>query len=190
MNTITLTKTETQIIVASPYNPNLPSKAKRLGGKWSPTDKSWLFDLRDEQHVRELYISIYGTDGTTNATETVTIRATIGEHGWEELCGSLFLYGRQVARARSRDSGAILGDGVIVLKGGFSSGGSVKNWRTIARPGTVFELRDVPRKAYKDNGAPDGIAKIELLEEKTDKEALKEERKRLMARIAEINKLL
>ena len=173
----------------SPYNPDLPGPAKKLGGKWSPADKAWTFDPRDEARVRELYRSIYGTDGTVATGDLVTVKATVKED-WLEHTGGLFLYGRQVARATGRDSGARLADGVIVVQGkGFGSCGSMKNWKTIGSAGTVFELRDVPRAAVQNNGCPSEVEAV-VVERGIDRAALKAEKDALMARIAEIDSLL
>lgn len=140
-----------KILVLSPYHPDFPAKAKRLGGRFTTApEKGWIFDARDEQRVRELLVKVYGTDGTpVPKSQLLTVRTDPskcdvrgGGAGAE-----LWLAGRQVARALGRDSGARLGDGVVVVSGGFSSGGSVKNYKVAYRAGTVFELRDVPREA-------------------------------------------
>jgi len=57
---------------------------------------------------------------------------------------SYWLAGREIAHVAGRDSGARLGTGVVILTGGFFSGGSVKNPKILAKEGTTFELRDVP----------------------------------------------
>ena len=94
MNISIETKDKT-VVAISPFNPDLPGPAKKLGGKWSPSIKAWLFDSRDEARVRELYRSIYGTDGTVATGDLVTVRATIKED-WLEHTGGLFLYGRRL----------------------------------------------------------------------------------------------
>lgn len=190
-----VTRTENQIKVESAYNPSLPNPAKKLGGKWNPAEKVWVFDLRDENRVAELYRNIYGefpADGVTAPAETVTIRVTVddGSWGWEETRGGLFLFGRQVAYASGRDSGARLGGGVVVISGkGFGSGGSVKNWRTICEPNTVFEIRDIPKAALNNDSLPSKLT-YEVVGEATNRDALVAEKEALLARLVEIDKLL
>jgi hypothetical protein len=183
---IKIEEKDDKVFMFTPYHPDIPREAKKLGGKWNSSTKSWVFDVRDKERVKKLCRSIYGTDGETS--EVVTVRVTAKKQ-WEEYCQGLFLYGRSIARAFNRDSGAKIGDGVILLSGGFISGGSWKNWKTICKEGTIFELRDIPRKAFEENSI-DSELSAEVIDQEIDKEALKEEKKRLLARIDEIDKLL
>ena len=195
MRTVQIIKGENGgLATRTPFHPAFPARARKLGGRWD--GKYWTFDARDESRVRELCREIYGTDGEDEAaSDRVTVRVTVGGGGWNARRQGLYLCGREVARAFGRDSGAKLGEGVVVLEGGFTSGGSVKNWETQARPGTVFEMRDVPRRAVAavGNGTDDGLT-LEVIEEHidrdVDKDALRAERERLLARVAEIDNLL
>lgn len=143
-----------KIVVRSPYHPDFAPRAKKLGGKWDASQKQWMFDARDEAKVRELLVKIYGTDGSPLPRgQLLTIRApaqVCDQRGYGSSSSSrtmsFWLAGREVAHASGRDSGARLGDGVVILSGGFSSGGSVKNPSCTYKAGTVFELRDVPRE--------------------------------------------
>lgn len=182
-------RNEKQISIVSEYNPDLPSKAKKLGGKWSPSTKSWIFDIRDESRVADLYRSIYGEWDNDDdiPADAVTARVTITTDISEYHSG-IFFAGRQVARATGRDSGAKLGAGIIVLGGNFDSGGSVKNWRTCAKEGTIFEIRDVPLCKVEEEMEKEEW-KIEILGN-VDKAALMAEKERLLARIQEIDLLI
>ena len=140
--------TDQSVVLYSPYHPEVPPAARRLGGRW--TGDAWRFDARDEASVRELARSVYGTDGDDNApiadarlTVTETVRT---------LRGSVYFGGRAIASATGRDSGAWLGAGVIQLTGSSPrSGGSSRRWETLLAPGT-YEVRDVPEPALV--GAP------------------------------------
>ncbi len=144
--------TGSKLTVSAPFNPDWNSPAKKLGGKWDSAGRAWVFDARDEAKVRALALRIYGTDGSPVAAEdmlTLRLAASLldgrdGSFGGSRPT-SWWFAGRQVARAFGRDSGATLGDGVIVVKGGFSSGGSVKNPSCTFSAGTIVEVRDVPR---------------------------------------------
>ena len=103
--------------------------------------------------------------------------------------------GREVARATSRDSGAKLGEGVVLLSGGFASAGSVKNWGTESKSdGATVLIRDMPIVAAQRiiEEHPAGVQAAQLEDEApvSDKDALREERARLLARLAEIDAAL
>ena len=185
---VKIEKKDGKIFVESPYSPELPEAAKRLGGKWDGS--RWVFDGRDIDRVKSLYLDLYGEDGVTKP-ELVTVRVTCLED-WESEYGTgLFLFGRMVARGFGRDSGAKLGDGVILLNGELDTGGSRKYWYTIAMEGTVLEIRDVPARIVNDKNIPDDL-KWEIIGEPEgpSKAALLEERQKLIDRINEIDELL
>jgi hypothetical protein len=144
MNEVTMRIEGDKIITKSPYNTKFSPDARMLGGTWNASAKTWTFDARDERRVRELLVHTYGTDGIS-APDVVTVRCNLDAleiHNPQELV----LFGRPVATRLGRDSAVRLGDGVILVAGGFSaSGGSRANPRLCADPGTVLEVRDVPR---------------------------------------------
>lgn len=180
---------------STPYNANFVSFAQSCGAKWSKP--YWVFDARDRARVQEKCLAIFGSDGTTHA-ELVTLKVQwLMRHG--EGTGPIIYKGRTIAMATSRDSGARLGDGVVVLAGGFGSGGSVKNWETTAQEGTEILLRDVPKvqadaTLAAQEAKPDNyrIRRFNLVEEAPvlDLAALAQERERLLARVAELDDLL
>lgn len=147
MSTIKITVAGGKLSVVSPYNPSFPAKAKALGGKWA--SPAWVFDARDEVRVRALCLAVYGDDGNPIAAEDMlTIRVAFDDSGsLDGPAESEWIAGRKVASIRGRDSGAVLGDGVICIAGGFGSGGSMKHPRITRRDGTIVEIRDVPRVA-------------------------------------------
>lgn len=139
--TITTSGGETRVI--SPWNGRFVEAARDLGGRWR--GEAWCFDARDEERVRALCMDAYGTDGTRD--ERCTLRVTAPEDGLSECRGPITVHGRVLARAFGRDSGAKLGDGVILLAGGVTSGGSTKNWNTKILGNTILLVRDFPRAA-------------------------------------------
>lgn len=186
---VKMTDGSEKLKLSSPYHPDLPARAKALGGKFSGEKKAWYFDVRDEARVRQLAVEIYGTDGETS--ETVTLRVTFPQ-GWREAKDAVFVAGRCLARAYGRDSGAKLGAGVVLLKGDIDSGGSMRNWVTHIDPGSVFEIRDVPRQAAEGAVQISSEAmQVEIVDSRVALlEALRAERDRLMARVAEIDAML
>jgi hypothetical protein len=195
MSTVTI-KTVTQgaektpkLQVLTPYHPDFPAGARNLGGTWHASSKSWLFDPRDDERVRDLCKKIYGTDGTAATGDLVTLKITATEYQ-EEFGGGIFLAGRCLATAFGRDSGAKLGEGIVLLAGKATSGGSVKNWKTLINAGTILEVKDVPRAAVPENGE-DGW-EIEVVEPAaaptgaSRADALRQQLAALQAQIAEI----
>jgi hypothetical protein len=177
--------TENTIIVISEYNTEFVDAARNLGGKW--VSPAWVFDIRDEAAVRAACMEFYGTDGVK--TDTVDIRVTITSD-IEARTADITVFGKVVARAFGRDSGAKIGAGIVIESGKFSSGGSAKNWETTGQAGTVFLMRDVSRRLVEANS--DSSIEIEILSAKAeiDKDALQAERDRLMTRLAEIDEQL
>lgn len=184
MTTVEVNTTGKTIAVASPYHPDFPKKARKIGGKWDGAAKVWVFDPRDERRVRELCKEVFGTDGTP--VELVTMRVTYAQRQAAHR-DAIWLAGRQVAQARGRDSGARLGEGVVIIEGSAYSSGSVKNWETAIAEGTVLEIRDVPRDiAEREAANPDPGVSIEIVQEGDAREALEAEAAQLRARLAEI----
>jgi len=190
--TVRIERKGTSLAVTCPYNPGFGRKAKEIAGQWDSNGKTWNFDVRNEELVRNLLIDVYGTDDSATA-ELVSVKLVITLPDEEECqvgptCGVLVIAGRVVAAASGRDSGARLGEGVVVVSGGFKSGGSMKNWATMAKPNTVVILHDVPRavaeKAVSNWEEGSGIVPGQP---RVDIEALKTERERLLARVAEID---
>jgi hypothetical protein len=136
-----------RIVVYSPYHPDFAPRAKLLGGKFAKSQSGpyWHFDPRDEARVRDLCREIYGTDGSDPAGDLVTIRATLNYLYRDDP--ALYIAGRQVARVLGRDSGARLAEGVVLVSGRLSSGGSARYYHLTAQRGTVIEIRDLPRAA-------------------------------------------
>lgn len=129
------------VALATPYHPDLPTKAKALGGRWNPEARVWVFDLRDEERVRALAREVYGTDGTP--TRTVTVRWA--PYGTDWYANPMYKFGREVATRRSRDDAVRLGAGVVVVEGQLPGrGGSAKHPSIGGADGVVFEIRDVP----------------------------------------------
>lgn len=173
--------------VASPYNTEFVTGAKKLAGKWAAP--WWVFDARNETAVRELLTECYGTYGTDPA-DVVSIRVKF-EPSDSKYCAPITIGGRVIAQAYSRDSGAKTGEGVVILSGGFRSSGSVKNWRTEVKEDTEVLLHEFPRLAAERLIAEGVNLTIVNIEPPTiDVDALRAERERLMDRIGKIDALL
>lgn len=146
LTTQALTNGTRQLKLEAAYHPSLPGKARAIGGRWHADTKTWRFDLRDEQRVRDLCVEVYGIDPFEPPAELVTVRVPLDSY--RDDVDEVWMAGRRVARRAGRDYDVQLGAGVIVVAGGFPrSGGSVKYPRISPREGTVLEIRELPRLA-------------------------------------------
>ena len=174
-----ITKNNEKMVVVSPYNTAFVSGAKKLGGKWN--GNGWVFDVDNEPYVKELCLKTYG-EYENLAAETVTIRIELDTHTEAKIAGFVF------ANRRYRDSAVRLSDNVIIVEGGFpSSGGSSKYPCLNAYKGTILEVKKFPKSVYDSLENKDGIT---IVDTKINKDALLKEKENLIARLAEIDKLL
>ncbi len=197
---VSITVEGNTIHTSTPYDPAFVAACKQLNGKWHAATKTWTFDSRDEAAVREACIKAFGTDGSdTTTVELVDVRVSLHNDG----CGEeLRMFGRCLARRPGRDCAVRLGEGVVIVAGGFpGSGGSAKHPALSANPGTVLEVRDVPASLvterplilskWEDGARTKAQAGIEIVKrDEIDRKAMAAERERLMARLAEIDALL
>lgn len=125
------------------YDPFVEA-AVALGG--NQDGERWTFDLRDEQHVRDLLLELFGVDGSGEDVPTVDIRVDVNAVCIaSETAHVIYAFGRELARRPARDRAVMLGSGVSVAVGGFPPrGGSVKYPSLWPCAGTVLEVRDVP----------------------------------------------
>jgi hypothetical protein len=122
------------------YNSDLVDKCKSLGGKYDREGNVWIFSGLVEDIVEEL--DAYWNDELV----AVEIKA---KNLVAEWTAPVTFIGYTIARAYGRDSGATLGDNVSLIEGGISSGGSVKNWTTRCKEGSIFRL-EVPKAVLLD----------------------------------------
>ena len=178
-----------KLAVDTPYNPSFVSQIKKAGGKWNPGNKTWEIDERSIDTVRSIKREDYGQDDLPQ--QLVTVKVTIGDKSLEEWRAPVVLFGRTIASARGRDSGARPGEGVCFEKGGCDSGGSMKNWYTIVRAGSEITIYDVPRLAVEQKiGWKDEYGTFEVVEADDPLAALKAEKEALLKRLAEIEEIL
>ena len=116
-----------------------------------------------------------------------TIQLTFTEE-YQELRTPITMFGKTIASAYGRDSGAKVGSDVAFIYGSPASGGSVKNWTTVVPKDSVVVLYNVPESLLAHE-LPSGVA-MDILEISINKEALEAEREKLLARLAEIERLL
>lgn len=140
------------IIVKTPYNKNFVDKARNLRGSWKK--EAWVFDDSIEDYVKDALIECYGTTGE-EVVEYCSL--VITNYSGYERGRPLELFGRTIARAYGRDSGAKLGDNIIWISGKYRSSGSVKNWSTDVENAT-FEIQHFPLPRTKFEDVQDAIS--------------------------------
>ncbi|MCB2215722.1 MAG: hypothetical protein KQH59_06620 [Desulfobulbaceae bacterium] len=184
-----VTRTDSHLLVESPFHPDLPKRAKENGGIWDNETRVWKYDLRDELRVSALYLSIYGLwDSDQNSPiDLVTVKIT-AISDISSVCGGIYFAGRLIAGAKDRDSGARLGKGVVLIGGRATSGGSRNNWKTIIEADACFEVKDIPYSLCEAERR-EGDWDIEIVTY-PEREALLRERDRLIARVSEIDEIL
>lgn len=174
--------------VYTPYNPEFVKKIKGIGGaKWNGTQKCWSIPETAVEAVREIMTDVYGYSDVKE-NETVSLKVTFNE----AICSGrsdVVLFGKVLAHAYGRDSGARVGDDVAYISGGATSGGSAKNWDSIVKEGSIAILSNVNKSVYEKAEIEYNIT-VEVIEAKANKQSLLEEKERLMKRLAEIEKLL
>lgn len=183
--------TENAALVYTPYNANFVTRIKTVGGaKWDGTKKAWKVPANTVDEVRSIMREIYGETDEPEAVEKVNVRLTFNESYWR-TCRPITLLGKTVASAFGRDSGAKVGDGVTFVKGAPESGGSAKNWHTEIPEGSIVILHDVPKSLVSADNLPECVSfEIEASRPEAERNDLIAERERLLARIAEIDRLL
>lgn len=182
-------RSDGKIIIDTPYNPSFVQRIKAMGGKWDAQGRTWITDERNIEAVRGVMREIYGRDDSP-AADLVSVRVAVSGTIYAGR-GPVVLFGRTIASATGRDSGARVGDGVAFTQGAPRSGGSMKNWATEIRPGAVILIHDVPRQAVEaELNWADSYGTYEIIASAPNRRALEEERARLQARLAEIEQIL
>ena len=175
-------------LLKTPYNAEFVSAIKGIGGaRWNAGCRAWEIPEEALPQARDLMTRIYGESDIPSGGKRVSLKLTFMKD-FRELHGPVTLFGKTVAAAHGRDTGARVGDDVVFLEGAPTSGGSARNWETIVPEGSVVVLHNVPESLL---GAelPDGL-EVEVLETTINRQALEEEKARLEARLQEINALL
>lgn len=174
--------------VFTPYNPEFVRRIKTVGkAKWNGSEKCWQVSELAVEAVREIMMEVYGETDIPDCGEKISVRVKfVKEH--DAFREAFTLFGKTIASAFGRDSGARTGDEAIFVQGAPRSGGSMKNWLTIIPKDCIVELHNVP-KALVEANDDDGI-EIQILENKIDRTALLAEKENLLKRLAEIEELL
>lgn len=174
-------------IVTSPYNPEFVKKVKLMGGKWDAGKRVWKVDEGLIEDVRSVMREVYGRDDRGELSGTCTVVVSFDE-GVIRYRSPVTIFGRVIASAYGRDSGARVGEGCAFLDGRPESGGSMKNWYTVVPDGSRVKITGVP-KCLLSESLPDGVS-FTVVDDEINREALLEEKENLLKRLKEIDRLL
>ena len=179
--------------VFTPFNRDFVAAIKNVGGrKWDADNKCWTVPEESLSQVRQIMMDVYGETDLPDAGGSVTVKVTFKEE-YSERRDDVIIFKKVIASARGRDSGARPGDDVTFLEGKPTSGGSMKNWESVVPAGCVVLLRHVPLSVWEqDKDSDSEYYTAEIIDEGKDvkRKELEEEKARLLARIAEIDKEL
>lgn len=172
-------------LVYAPYNQDFVKAIKNIGGAvWN--GEAWKVPEAAVSAVREIMQEIYGeTDIST--PEKVDVRLTFVKDV-EEYLGAVTIFGKTIARANRRYSTATVYSDVSFVKGAPKCTGSMRNWYTTIPEGSVCVVSNVPKNML-ENEIPEGV-EFEVLESTPNKQDLEAEKKRLLERIKEIDRIL
>ena len=175
--------------VYTPYNKDFVRRIKGIGGtRWNPNARAWNVPAAGIETARGIMVDIYGESDIPAEQKMVTIRVKFADE-YVEYCAGVSAFGKTLAYARGRDSGACVGDDVILETGTIGSGGSAKNWMTVIGAGSSF-LLTVPESIYLRDKDKWDTEIVENESSDSKRMALIAEREKLMARLAEIEKEL
>ena len=177
--------------VFTPFNRDFVNAIRNVGGrKWDADEKCWTVPEEALPQVRQIMMEVYGETDLPGTCGSVTVKVTFKEEYYER-CNDVIIFKKVIASARGRDSGARPGDDVTFLEGEPTSGGSMKNWESVVPAGCVVLLRHVPLTVWEQDKDSEYYT-AEIVDEGKDvkRKELEEEKARLLARIAEIDKEL
>lgn len=178
----------TKIYVNSEYNKAFISKARYLQGEWE--SPYWVFPEDNREEVKELLLDTYGEADILEDEEQQKVTVEIDLEIYKDKKGArseLRLDNILLASRQYRDSYVKLADNVMVIQGGFKdSGGSRANPALCPEDNTILRIKNVPLSVYEKVKDEDGIRLVSEI----DVTALKAEKERLLARIAEIDNML
>jgi hypothetical protein len=188
---ISITVKDEIVNIYVPCNKEFISEIKNIGSaKWNSDEKCWTVPEEYIDNVREMMMHIYGySDISKNETVKVTVKFL---EGVAETKDSVKIFGKDVSKATSRDSGARVGENVVLVSGKIESGGSRVYWESQVEEGTIFSLSKVNKNVFdkEKNNPPYKIEILDVKDEVERKSELIAEKEKLLSRISEIDKIL
>lgn len=185
---VTITQTDSKVILDSPYHPDVPQAARNIGGQWDGENKVWVFNAQDYDKVVRLAETYYGYTPATSEN-TVTVRFHAADFESE---GVIEFAGLQVAYRPTNESRVRLADNTILFSGNFRWYGGSRRYPAVAAEygdNPVLEVRDIPESLL-EKIPVEKRDKYKLITPTNERAALIDEKSRLTSRLQEINRLL
>ncbi|MFD3970372.1 hypothetical protein [Streptomyces cyaneofuscatus] len=199
MNAIAIRPNATgkRLLITAPYHAPFQADLKDIGGRWSEVQGTWQWstDARDEERVRALLRSHFGTDGSPQDM-AVRVSVHVPLHTYElpfTQGGRAQFAGRTIAWRPTRNAPVKLGSDVILVAGKLpASGGSTKYPQIAAGPDVVVEVRDLPRVMLGMHDSGEYVIVREETEDagEADTDQLRARREELLAQVRELDDVL
>lgn len=185
--TIKLESNGAKIDVYTPYNAAFVRMVKTIGGRWNANKKAWSVGEENEERLKKILTEIYGHAGEGEKAMTIKVRYKAWD--FENKDGVVAIGSKETVKRLSRDRDVTFFNTVLVDGPMFyESGGSMRYPKVEAKEETVLES-EIPQGVY-DSLSDDEKAKIEIVEEKSEKEKLQARKAELLAELEKINNLL
>ena len=190
MNDIKIVKKEENISIFTPYNPFFVSNLKNRFGNARWNGECWTIPSSNEAE-KLVYELLKTSFGYTKNGKKIKIKIT-SKRKINRIRDAVYFCGIQIARAFNRDSGAKLGNDIIMKNGNICSGGSTKHWKTIIDEKTSFIIPEIYEKAIENKTDWEEEWTVEIIPstEKVNKKELMEEKKALEKRLKEIKEII
>lgn len=191
MDTVKITVTDRFVIAETPYNLDFIAGARGLNGAFNRPGvtpaKTWSFDARDEDRVRQLCRTVFGTDGTPADGPTLTLRLPVVAAYNRKEDSEFRAAGLRLVWRPARDADVRYAPNVVPVSGGFpGSAGSVAYPELAPYEGTVIEVRDLPADVARK--VLDTITGATMVDPVADRRAaLAAERAQLAERLATVD---
>lgn len=175
------------IKVITPYNPAFISDLKKTFGSRRWDKNGWILPSQNIDEVRSMMRKHYGCDDRMTPMATVEVEA---KQDIRATCNPVMAYGRVVARASGRDSGAFVGEYVTMEpEGDIYSAGTTKYWETVVKKGTRFKILHVVDNLIEpENTEEENFSLISIVKENPEIDVIKEEYRTLANRMAAIER--
>lgn len=178
-----------RIEIYTPYNEGFVKDLKRsIGGrKWDMDKNCWTAPEEALDSVRELMLKHFGE---TDISDTPKVKVALDfseDVKSEDMCVTIF--GKTVARAYSSCSVASLPSDVVYRAGKCRAAGSRKYPFVMVEAGSIIVLSNVPKPIIETETLPEGVTYTIMRQEQSEA-SLKNERERLLERIAKIDEEL
>lgn len=164
-------------------------QAKIGDAKW--TGASWRIPEHAVDAARDILMYCYGENDIAIAPDIkVKVKARTGVY--ENMV--LTAWGKVLAKVKDKNSGAVVGENVVLVTGRIYSGGSIKYPTAHAEEGTTFIISGITEAYYREHfDEQNEFFESEIITDlniKEQKKILLDEKETHQARIAEIDKKL